>query len=208
MNTTGYNSLVMRWGWRILAFSAALMGLYALAFFAVEEINPGIKAHFAGIRVGAMIHIIPGGIAILLGLAQFHTGLRQARPAVHRTLGQAYFICVGISAAAALFISFKPFGGIVGGFGLGLLAVVWGYTGWQAYIAARRGEFVVHQRWMIRNYALTLAAVTIRIYISGFPALDLMSFDDAYQVATWLCWVPNLLLVEWWILRRTLEKSG
>jgi hypothetical protein len=46
---------------------------------------------------------------------------------------------------------------------------------------------------MIRNFSLTFAAVTLRIYqpssiISG------IDFEVAYPVIAWLCWVPNLLL--------------
>src|SRR5260370_20371385 len=60
---------------------------------------------------------------------------------------------------------------------------------------------------MIRSYALTLAAVTLRIYlpasqIAGIP------FPDAYQTISWLCWVPNLVVAEWWILRSRLAPGG
>jgi hypothetical protein len=55
---------------------------------------------------------------------------------------------------------------------------------------------------MIRSFALTLAAVTLRLYlplsrIAGIP------FYDAYVPIAWLCWVPNLLVAETWLrLRR------
>jgi len=66
----------------------------------------------------------------------------------------------------------------------------------------RAGDQVNHRRWMIRSYSLTLAGVTLRIYLplsiaSGIP------FLDAYQAIAWACWVPNLLVVEWWLLRPT-----
>ncbi len=53
---------------------------------------------------------------------------------------------------------------------------------------------------MTRSYALTLAAVTLRIWlpmsqVAGIP------FADAYQVVAWLCWVPNLVVAEWLIIR-------
>jgi len=28
----------------------------------------------------------------------------------------------------------------------------------------------------------------------------LVPFHDAYQVVAWACWVPNLIVAEWWIL--------
>ena len=52
---------------------------------------------------------------------------------------------------------------------------------------------------MIRNYALTFAGVTIRIYLGLFFASGL-KFEEFYPSLAWLCWVPNLILVEWWLL--------
>ena len=53
---------------------------------------------------------------------------------------------------------------------------------------------------MVRNYALTLAAVTLR---NELPLLLVarMQFSHAYVIVSWLCSVPNLLVAEW-LLRR------
>jgi len=64
----------------------------------------------------------------------------------------------------------------------------------------RRGDQIGHRRWMLRSYAFTFAAVTLRIYLpialtAGLP------FIDAYQTISWACWVPNLIVVEWWLLQ-------
>jgi hypothetical protein len=34
-----------------------------------------------------------------------------------------------------------------------------------------------------------------------------MEFSDFYPSLAWLCWVPNLILTEWWLLRRNSEVS-
>ena len=49
---------------------------------------------------------------------------------------------------------------------------------------------------MVRNYARTLAAVTLR---NELPLLLVarMQFSYAYVIVSWLCWVPNLLVAEW-----------
>ena len=67
--------------------------------------------------------------------------------------------------------------------------------GWRAAV---RGRFVEHRRWMIRSWALTLAAVTLRLYLPASMALEL-PFLEAYRVIAWLCWVPNLLAAEAWL---------
>lgn len=48
---------------------------------------------------------------------------------------------------------------------------------------------------MIRNYSLTFAAVTLRLWL---PALSVAgySFNDSYMAVAWLSWVPNLIVAE------------
>ena len=53
---------------------------------------------------------------------------------------------------------------------------------------------------MIRSFALTFAAVTLRIWL-GISQASGMDFDVAYPVIAWVAWVPNLLVAEWWIRR-------
>lgn len=53
---------------------------------------------------------------------------------------------------------------------------------------------------MVRNFALTFAAVTLRLWlpasvVSGVP------FELAYAIVAWLCWVPNLAVAEWMLDR-------
>jgi len=54
---------------------------------------------------------------------------------------------------------------------------------------------------MIRSFALTLAAVTLRIYIPIGLALP-VPFEVSYQAISFLCWVPNLLLAELYLRRQ------
>ena len=69
----------------------------------------------------------------------------------------------------------------------------------------------MHRRWMIRSYALTAAAITLRLYLPLLSHLGI-PFDMSYPVVAWLCWVPNLLFAEWLCRRGNdfgqLRKSG
>jgi hypothetical protein len=55
---------------------------------------------------------------------------------------------------------------------------------------------------MIRSYALTLSAITLRARKYG----SVFAFEpppmDVYRLVAWLGFVPNLLFAEWWIRRR------
>jgi hypothetical protein len=70
-----------------------------------------------------------------------------------------------------------------------------------AYRSIRRHDVRRHREWMIRSYALLFSAVTLRLEL---PLLVLAfggDFTPAYQVVSWLCWVPNAVWAEWYALR-------
>ena len=90
-----------------------------------------------------------------------------------------------------------------------LLALAWLASGLLAYVAARQRDFAAHRRWMIRNFALSFAAITLRLYLPPVFVFGL-PFAPAYALIAWLCWVPNLLFAQWWILaeRRAPVPAG
>jgi uncharacterized membrane protein (DUF2068 family) len=100
-----------------------------------------------------------------------------------------------VGGVAGLFMSFHAFGGLLSRLGFGLLAIAWLATGILAYRAIRARDVAAHRRWMIRNFSLTFAAVTLRIYLPS-SIISGIDFEVAYPVIAWLCWVPNLLLAE------------
>lgn len=56
---------------------------------------------------------------------------------------------------------------------------------------------------MIRNYSLTFAAVALRIWLALFTVLfGFEHFNLSYSIIAWLCWVLNLIVVEWFIQRK------
>jgi hypothetical protein len=54
---------------------------------------------------------------------------------------------------------------------------------------------------MLRSYALTLSAVTLRLWKWGIVAVFAPPPMDTYRLVAWLGWLGNLLLVEWWLWR-------
>ncbi len=160
-------------------------------------VHPDMKESFLAHPYGIYIHAFASLIALAIGPFQFSTYLRANRPTLHRWLGRGYLaIGVIVGGLAGLYMSQYASGGIVAKLGFASLAVLWIYTGLRAYIAVRRGRIKEHKKWMIRNYSLTFAAVTLRLYlpISMVGGID---FAIAYPIIAWLCWVPNLIFVEW-----------
>lgn len=174
---------------------------YALVVYGfgpgAKVVHPDMRAVFESHPLGIGIHIFASSLALILGPFQFLAGLRTRRPHLHRWLGRIYLgVAVTAGGLAGLYMSYHAFGGLVAKLGFAGLALGWLYTGLRAYGAARAHDFAAHRRWMIYNFALTFAAVTLRLYLPwafvfGWP------FAQTYAAIAWLCWVPNLLVARW-----------
>ncbi len=187
-----------------LLLSAGVAGYAVWAYGSGTQrvpVHPAMIASFNEHRALITIHAVASALALLLGPLQFLDSLRAARPRLHRALGYAYLVPgVGAGGIAGLLLALYSFGGLVSHYGFGLLAALWLFTGVMAVVAAKARRFADHRTWMIRNFALTFAAVTLRLYLPlGFASG--LRFEDFYPTVAWLCWVPNLLFVEWVTLR-------
>lgn len=198
--------------WVPFAFLAVAVGLYPLVYYIFDTHSGGFLhskpkelVNDTIWHTAFYIHITFGGIALLTGWTQFSQRLRDKYLGVHRLVGKIYVISVFFSSCAGLYIAFFANGGIVSASGLGLLALFWLITIIKAYTSIRRLDIDEHQKWMIRNYALTFAAVTLRIYMPLFIGFVFHNdFITSFRIISWLCWVPNLIVAQIIINRRRL----
>ncbi|OKI22357.1 hypothetical protein A6A08_18960 [Nocardiopsis sp. TSRI0078] len=166
-----------------------------------------------------LVHIATSVLALCLGTLQFVPALRRGQ--VHRTIGRIYlFAGVFPGAVSGFCVAVLTTYGPTAQFGFGMLSVLWFVTAVQGLRAVRAGRVAEHREWMIRQYALLLAAVTLRVLLPFLivlysPQLDTVYggdqetfFREVYQVVPWLCWVPNLVIAEWFLRRREATKRG
>lgn len=196
--------------WLLVVLPAAMVSAYAAAALLVPSFRPPlVRFRLAVIPWAVVGHISGGAVALFVGAFQVNARLRARFLDVHRWLGRLYVLAVGIGGVGGLVMATRSDGGLVTHVGFGLLAVLWLATTAASYWSIRRRDQIAHRRWMLRSYSLTFAAVTLRIYLpialtAGWP------FIDAYQAIAWACWVPNLIVAEWWLLRpaRAFERTA
>jgi uncharacterized membrane protein len=198
-----------------VALLATMTGLYPAYYYIVKSVNPGILAGKSAellssyfYRGSFYTHITFGGIALLIGWMQFSKKIRAWNINLHRGLGKAYMTAVALSGIAGFTVAMSATGGPVSMAGFGLLAVLWLYTDFRGYRAIRRLDIGRHRAWMLRNYSLTFAAVTLRVYLPLATAVMHLSFIPSYRVISWLCWVPNLLVAEALVRRAQKNPEG
>lgn len=196
--------------WFVMSLLAFGVAAYAFGI----TVTPALRSSFvegmlAARPVVAPLHFVFAGIAIVAGALQVNRRLRTRFVSVHRWLGRVYVIAVLIGGVAGIVLASSSTAGWVAATGFGLLGVLWLVTTFNGYRSIRQHDTTAHRRWMIRSYALTLAAVTLRLYIP-MSAIAGVSFAVAYPVIAWACWVPNLLIAEWLVrpTRATLLTSG
>jgi uncharacterized membrane protein YfcA len=152
------------------------------------------------------IHVAGAATALLVAPAQFLASIRTRYRAVHRSLGRVYAVACLVGGAAGCILALGASTGPIATAGFGLLAVLWVAITARAWNRARRRDFAAHRAWMIRSFALTFAAVTLRLYLPLLAFLP-VGFDDGYRAISFLCWVPNLLVAELY-LRSVPRPSG
>ncbi len=196
--------MVGKVGRGVMIVLAVMVAAYALASaFLPGARNPFVASLFSEKTLRAFGHLVAGGSAIVAGAFQFSTRLRTRHAGTHRMLGRIYIVAVLVSGTSALLLAPSSTGGVPAHFGFGLMAVLWVTTAVVALLKVRSGDYAAHREWMIRSYALCLAAVTLRLYLP-LSAVVGIPFDEAYPAIAWLCWVPNLIIAEWFFVRSSL----
>lgn len=191
-----------RLGWAVMMVLALFIALYAVSLlFWPAARAPFLRDRFATIPLAAIFHLLGAAVALGTGPFQHNTRIRSNSFRRHRWLGRVYVLAVLFGGVAALVMATVSQGGLPAHAGFGLLGILWLGTTARAYFSIRAGDEERHRSWMTRSFALTFAAVTLRIYLPLSQALGI-PHEPAYQTISWLCWVPNLIVAEWIILRR------
>ncbi len=185
---------------------AALLGVFVAAYALAGLLVPAVRSPLiANLIVSTpvllVLHLTGGAVAISIGAFQLSTRIRTRRIVVHRWLGRLYVLGVLFGGVAGLLLSLRADGGLAARLGFGMLAALWLGSTVTAYIHIRNRRIELHRAWMLRSYALTFAAVTLRIWLP-LSQIAGIAFPEAYATIAWLCWVPNLVVIEWFVLRR------
>jgi hypothetical protein len=181
-------------GWLVAGYAVAT------ALLGDRVYPPDLAASFNAHPWAITTHAFFGAVAMLLGPWQFRR-TPVFRREWHRWLGRVYLAACGLSGGAGLHLAFYSFAGVTTNLGFGGLAIALLGTTTAGYLAIRGRAVVRHREWMVRSYALIFAAVTLRIELPILTAA-FGDFTPAYRVIAWLCWVPNLLVAEWFLRRR------
>jgi uncharacterized membrane protein len=185
-----------------LLFFAWLMWLITLQYIPAQRNAAFLNVkqdvvHLLHYRVAFFAHVYSSMFVLVAGIIQFSSYVKKRFPIVHKISGRIYvMIILFISGPTGLIMGYYGNGGIIAQIAFCLLAVLWIMFTYKGFSAIRSGNVWLHRKWMYRSYALTLSAISLRLWKWLLIYLFEPKPMDVYQVVAWLGWVGNLIVAE------------
>jgi uncharacterized membrane protein len=159
---------------------------------------------FAGTPLPLMVHVLAAIVFAVVGAFQFVPRIRGNHPGWHRIAGRVLVATGLLVAGSAVWITLiyaeKPGTGTV----LYVLRLVFAPAMASCLVlgvtTVRRGDIAGHRAWMIRAYAIGLAAGT-QAFTGGIGEALFGKEALPGDLAKGSAWVINLAIAEW-IIRR------
>ncbi len=148
-------------------------------------------------RIAFFTHVFTSMFVLAAGFSQFSKKLLKQKPTLHRRLGYLYVINIlFVTGPAGLIMSFYANGGPSSIAGFIFLSVLWILSTAIALYKAIKKDFIGHRAFMIRSFALTLSAITLRMWKVLFAEFTDIAPMDRYRIIAWLGWGLNLIIAE------------
>jgi uncharacterized membrane protein len=189
----------------VLAFFSFLMIRISLPYLAFQDNVAFLKIKLSVLdnriwKLAFYVHVLTSCFVLLAGFTQFSSYLLKNHKYFHRLAGRLYVaVVLLLSGPAGFIMAIYANGGLSSRAAFLILDILWIWFTWQAYHKARSGDFLSHKNFMIRSFALTLSALTLR----AWKYVIVMAFRpnpmDVYMLVAWLGWIPNIIISEMYI---------
>ena len=210
----------------VVWISSTIFGLYILANYAAayfendllrwNNVLPEIyDPSQPQASVGIGLHFAAGGLILVLGGMQLIDSIRSNYPRVHHWTGRLYIFLSLVAAIGGLsFIAIKgTVGGLVMDIGFGLYGILMFVAAVQTVRYAMARQFLDHQAWAWRLYALAIGSWLYRMdYGLWLLLTDWVGHPDEFDgwfdhIMAFFFYIPNLLIVELMIRSRSQASS-
>lgn len=199
---------------KIILYSSLIYFIYLLFLITIQYIPINYEVAFLNIKqeeiklpyykVAFFSHVYSSILIIILGLTQFSKTIRNQFSFIHRLNGKAYvFLTLVIASPTGLIMAYHANGGFIAQISFAILSVLWFVFTLKAFLFIKKGNFQKHKNFMIRSYALTLSAITLRLYKYAIVSIFELPPIDTYKIVSILGWVVNLAIAEM-IIRKTI----
>jgi uncharacterized membrane protein len=189
-------ALRLAWAGLWLLLAIASVEFLIAAYGKYRHLDSAAYGMFMTRRGWLWLHLAGGLTTVLLGPVQFLTQWRLRQPRLHRLTGRIYLVGMLVAATGAtglIATSPAPFA-IRAAFAATALA--WLTTALTGLAAILRGAVERHRRWMVRNYAVTLAPIIFRLSLPLAIAGGLAPSPALIATLLSCSWIVPLLVCE------------
>jgi uncharacterized membrane protein len=174
-------------------------------FLAVKQDYIDIKVW----RAAFYIHVFTSILTFIAGFTQFSSYLLKEHKTLHRIMGKIYVVSVlFVNVPSGMILAFYANGYLSSKIAFVILDSLWFWFTLKAFIEIKRGNILAHKQFMMRSYALTFSAITLRAWKLILSGLFVISPVSLYMIDAWLGFVPNLLIVEWLIRKNKKSRKN
>lgn len=197
-----------------LSYFTYLMILITLQYipikFDVAFLNLKEEIAYPHYQVAFFSHVYTSIIVLITGITQFSKSIRTYFPQIHKSLGKLYvFLVLIIASPSGLIMAYYANGGIFSKISFSIQAILWFFFTFKAYGFIKNRDWENHHKFMVRSYALTLSAISLRLFKWMIVSIFETPPMDTYKIVSWLGWLTNILLVEVYFLYRNIsDRKG
>ena len=168
-------------------------------------------ARFASRPGLTALHVVPGGVFLMLLPLQLSQEVRRRSAAFHRWNGRLLIVAGVVSTATALYFGVAvPFGGAAETVVIVPVAIWFLASTLRAYRAVKRRDIDTHRRWMLRAIAAPLGVTVVRV-VSPLADITLTPLGTSgrgvFVAAVCVGWALTFMATEWWVRRETVAEA-
>jgi hypothetical protein len=157
-------------------------------------------------RIAFYVHVFSAVIALFAGFTQFSKDFLNDYRGLHRLFGKIYvWNILIINFPAGLILALYANGGLLGKAAFLILDILWFFFTYNAFIFALEKNFVAHKYYMMRSFALTFSAITLRTWKIILNSNFDIEPNHLYIIESWIGFIPNLIIIEIiiWFYKKT-----
>jgi len=196
-----------------LIYFTYLMGLITLqyvpikldvAFLNLKENEIRLKYY----QTAFFGHVYTSIFVLIFGITQFSKYIRNKFTKLHKVLGKLYvFLVLFIAAPSGFIMALHANGGVFSKLSFLIQASLWFWFTLKAFKYVKDKKWISHQKFMLRSYALTLSAISLRLFKWLIVSTIELPPMDTYKIVSWLGWLLNLIIVEVYLMNKKIHPT-
>jgi VIT1/CCC1 family predicted Fe2+/Mn2+ transporter len=171
----------------------------------LRDYDRGFAAHPAL----TFLHIVPGGIFLVLAPLQFSAGIRARHIRFHRWSGRVIVAAALLAGLSGLLLA-APFAftGAAASSAVIFFGVLFLVAVIRAFVAIRHRDVTRHREWMIRAFSIGIGIAVVRVVGSVLFVMTRAEPFEIIGLSFWIGWMLSLAAAELWIRHTRPAWSG